>query len=77
MVMKNHEDISSVLDEYMGVFPEDLPKGLPPKIRETDLKIELNEDAKSVKNGLYRMSHSELAETEKTRVLNRNRVCKT
>ena len=27
--VKNREDISSVLNEYMDVFPEDLPKRLP------------------------------------------------
>ena len=27
--VKNHEHILLVLNEYMGVFPEDLPKELP------------------------------------------------
>ena len=63
--VKNQEDISSVLDDNMDVFPEDLPKGLPPKRTETDFKIELKEDAKPVKKGLYRMSHSKLEETKK------------
>ena len=35
--VRNYEDVSSVLEDHMDVFPEDLPKGLPPKRTETYL----------------------------------------
>ena len=63
--VKTHEDISNVLHQYTDVFPEELPKGLPPKRTEDDFKIVLKEGAKPIKKGLYRMSHSELEETKK------------
>ena len=63
--LKNHEDISRVLQEYIDVFPEELPKGLPPKRASEDFKIVLKQDAKPVKKGLYRMSRTELEETRK------------
>ena len=47
--VNNHEDISSVLNEYVDLFPEDLPKGLLPKRTETDFQIELKEDIKPKK----------------------------
>ena len=49
----------------MGVFLEDLPKGLAPRRTETWFKVELKGDLKPVEKDLYRMSHSELAETKK------------
>ena len=62
--VKNHEDISSVRNEYMDLFPEDIPKGLPWKYRNW-FQIELKEDVKPIKKGLYRISITELAEIKK------------
>ena len=63
--VKNHENISSVLNEYLDVFPEDLPEGLPARRTETDFLIELREEIKTIRKGLYCMSSTELAEIKK------------
>ena len=57
--IKNHEEISSVLDEYMDVLPEDLPVGLL-KRTDTDFHIELKEDVKPTKKCFSRTSSTEL-----------------
>ena len=62
---RRHPDIEALLSKYMDVFPEELPEGLPPKRPQGDFQIELKEDSKPVKKGLYRMSPTELEETKK------------
>ena len=57
--------IMKTLSEYSDVFPEKLPKGLPPKSTDENFQIELKEVAKLMKKGLYRMSHTELDEIKK------------
>lgn len=61
---KPHKDIQRILSEFEDVFPEELPKGLPPSRIEGDFQISLKEDSKPTKRGLYRMSPSELQETK-------------
>ena len=62
---KYHPGIKALLEKYKDVFPDELPKGLPPKRSQGDFRIELKDDSKPVKKGLYRMSLSELEETKK------------
>ena len=59
-----HPAIESLLAKYADVFPEELPKGLPPQRPQGDFQIELKEGSKPVKKGLYRMSLTELEETK-------------
>jgi hypothetical protein len=47
--------IKILLEEFADVFPDDIPKGLPPQ-RSHDFKIELHPDASPVKKVLYRLS---------------------
>ena len=61
---KRHPDIEKLLARFRDVFPDELPKGLPPSRVPGDFKIELKEDSKPVKKGLYRMSATELEETK-------------
>lgn len=63
--LKRNEDISKVLQGYIGVLPEKLPKGLAPKRTENGFQIELKGAAKPVKKDLYQMSHTEIEETKK------------
>ena len=58
---KNAE-FSAVLSECTDVFPEELPKDLHPKWTNEGFEIELKKRAKPIKKGLYRMSHTKLAE---------------
>ncbi len=58
-------EFSAVLSEYTDIFPEELSKGLPPKRTNKDFEIELKEGPKPIKQGLYRMSHTELAKIKK------------
>jgi hypothetical protein len=53
--------VEKLLDEFSDVFPEDLPKGLPPR-RSHDFKIELHPGITPIKKGLYRLSPSETEE---------------
>jgi hypothetical protein len=53
-----------MIDKYKDVFPDDLPKELPPK-RSSDFKILLKEGSKPVTKAPYRMSSVELAELKK------------
>ena len=47
--VKNQEELSSVVMDYMGVFPEDLTRGLLPKRTEEDFSTDLKEDLKPIK----------------------------
>ena len=53
--------MQKLLQKYSDVFPEKLPKGLPPK-RSHDFHIELKEGSTPQKKGLYHMSPAELSE---------------
>ena len=57
--------IKTVLQEYDGIFPEDLPKGLPPVRRGCQFKIELEDDIPPVHRPLYKLSPLELEEAKK------------
>ena len=57
-------EVEKVLEEFINVMPEDLPKELPPR-REIDHTIELVEGAKPVSRPPYRMSPNELEELRK------------
>ena len=59
-----NEKSKSMIEKFADVFPNDLPKQLPPK-RSSDFKIELKEGAKPVTRAPYRMSSVELAELKK------------
>jgi len=61
---KAHKDIHKILSDFKDVFPDELPKGLPPSRIEGDFQITLKEGSKPTKRGLYRMSPSELRETK-------------
>ena len=63
--VNRNAEFSAVLSEYTDVFPEELPKGHPPKRTNEDFEIGLKEGSKPIKKGLYRMSHTELAEIKK------------
>lgn len=56
------KDIQDVLAEYQDVFPDDLPKGLPPDRGRPPFKIELTEEAEPHKKGIYRLSEPESQE---------------
>lgn len=53
--------VNQLLDEYRDVFPDDLPKGLPPP-REIDHRIVLEAGAQPTSKAPYRMSQAELDE---------------
>ena len=53
-----------ILSEYKDVFPEELPKCLPPK-RDVDHRIELEQGTIPPYKGIYRMSPAELDEMRK------------
>ena len=55
------QPMKKLLETFSDIFPEDLPKGLPPP-RDVEFKIELTPDAKPQRKGLYRMSDKELIE---------------
>lgn len=56
------KDIQNVLLEYQDVFPDDLPRGLPPDRGRPRFKIELAKEAEPHKKGIYRLSESESQE---------------
>ncbi len=58
-------EFSAVLSEYTDVFPEEFPKDLLPRRTSEYFDIKLKEGAKPIEKGLYRMSHTELAEIKK------------
>ena len=64
IVPQSSPDVQSILNEFTDVFPDKIPKGMPPK-RKYDFQIELKEDAQPQKKGLYRMSEKELTEVRK------------
>ena len=53
----------SLLSEFRGVFPNDLPYGLPPS-REVDYLIEVVPGSKLVSKFAYRLSHFKAQEVE-------------
>ena len=55
------KEVKDILHEFSDVFPEKLPKRLPPK-REHDFKIELQDGVTPQKKGLYRLSDKEMTE---------------
>ena len=57
-------EAQKLLKRYGDVFPDDLPKGLPPK-RDVDHRIELVDGAKPPSRPVYRMSPTELNELKK------------
>lgn len=61
---KPPKDMQKIMSDFFDVFPEELPKGLPPSRIEGDFHITLKEDIKPAKRGFYRMSPSELQETK-------------
>ncbi len=65
VIGKPHPSIEALLGKYKDVFPEELPKGLPPHRPQGDFKIELKDGSKPMKKGLYRMSLTELEETKR------------
>ena len=58
------EEIQKLLEKYREVFPEKLPRSLPPP-REIEMKIELTQDAKPKMGQLYKLLVAELAEMKK------------
>jgi RNase H-like domain found in reverse transcriptase/Reverse transcriptase (RNA-dependent DNA polymerase)/Integrase zinc binding domain/Chromo (CHRromatin Organisation MOdifier) domain/gag-polyprotein putative aspartyl protease len=58
------KDIDKILKDFQDVFPEDLPKGLPPK-RAIDHKIELIPGSNPPSSPTYRLSVTELDELKK------------
>ena len=58
------EKSKAMIQKFKDVFPDDLPKQLPPK-RSSDFKIQLKDGAKPVTRAPYRMSSVELAELKK------------
>ncbi len=61
---KDQKHIKSLIEKYKDVFPDELPKGLPPQRPQGDFRIELKEGSNPIKKGLYRMSPTELEETK-------------
>ena len=61
----NSKEIDRILTEFNDVFPDQIPKGMPPQ-RKYNFKIELEENAKPQKRGLYRLSETETKELRRT-----------
>jgi len=61
---KSSKLVHDILTEYKDVFPEKLPKGLPPQ-RKVDHKIELEPGASPPSRPTYHLSQSELDELRK------------
>ena len=57
--------VREVLQEYDDVFPDDLPKGIPPIRRGFQFKIELEDNVPPVHRPLYKLSPLELEEAKK------------
>ena len=60
----HEEELQELLAEYKDVFPEELPKGLPPK-RSVEMAINLEEKAKPKMGPIYKLSKKELEEMKK------------
>ena len=56
--------LQDLLQEYKDVFPDDLPRGLPPE-RPVDHGIDVIPGTKPISKPPYRLSHSEAAEVER------------
>jgi hypothetical protein len=56
--------LQALLGQYTDVFPEELPKGLPPEIS-FQLNIKLLPDIKAIKPPMYKLSIDELKEVKK------------
>ena len=54
------DSIRAVLQEYNDIFPQDLPRGLPPVRKGHEFKIKLDDDIPSIHRPLYKMSPREL-----------------
>ena len=59
-----HPEAKKLVLKYKELFPDDLPKGLPP-IRSIDHRIDLVTGAEPVNGAIYRMSDHELKELKK------------
>ena len=59
-----HPEAQKLVKEFKGIFPEELPKVLPPK-RSIDHRIDLVPGAQPVSQPIYRMSATELKELKK------------
>ena len=59
------EEIWKVCEEYVDIFPSDLPKGLPPKRLGHEFKIDLEPDTKPVHRPIYKLSPLELDEAKR------------
>ena len=57
--------VKAVLNGYEDVFPNDLPRGLPPKRQGYESKIELEDNVPLVHRPLYKLSPMELDEAKK------------
>ena len=56
-------DLKEVIQKHRGVFPKDLPRGLPPVRKGHEFKIDLeDEDMTPIHRPLYKLSPAELAE---------------
>jgi hypothetical protein len=55
----NSSALQALLGQYNDVFPEELPKCLPPE-RSIQLNIKLLPDSKPIKRQLYKLSIDEL-----------------
>ena len=63
-----------MLEEYKDVFPEELPKGLPPR-RSVEMKIELETNAKPKMGPIYKLSKKEISNILKNLIdLEENRL---
>lgn len=58
------DELQRILEEYKDVFPEDLPKGLPPK-RQVEMEIKMKDDTAPVMGPMYKLSPKELKEMRK------------
>jgi len=59
------DEIKAVLDEYKDVFPNDLPKGLPPVRQGHQFRIDLEDETPPVHRPIYKLSPLELDEAKK------------
>ena len=57
--------IRVVLEEFDDVFPQDLPRGLPPVRQGHEFRIDLEDDVPPVHHPLDKMSPLELEEAKK------------
>ena len=55
------KQLDRLLEEYKCVFPQDLPKGLPPK-RSFEMRTDFEKDARPKMGPIYKLSRKELEE---------------